>query len=95
MMQHASYLCYSELMTISLRNLPKEVEKAILETSHRQGISLNKATIRLLEAQLRRPARNSDFEEFCGTWSSAEADAFDAALAEMRQVDPADWEPAG
>ena len=95
MMQCASYLCYSEFMTISLRNLPKEVEKAILETSHREGISLNKATLRLLEAQLHKPAKNSDFEEFCGTWSSAEADAFDAALVEMRQVDPADWESAG
>jgi len=82
-------------MTISLRSLPKEVEKAILETSHREGISLNKATIRLLEARLYKPARNSDFEEFSGTWSTTEADAFDAALAGMRQVDPADWEPAG
>ena len=82
-------------MTISLRNLPKEVEKAILETSRREGISLNKATIRLLEAQLHKPAKNSDFEEFSGTWSSADADAFDAALAEMRQMDPADWESAG
>jgi hypothetical protein len=82
-------------MTISLRNLPKEVEKAILETSHREGISLNKATLRLLEAQLHRSARNSDFEEFCGTWLSTEADAFDAALVEMRQVEPADWEAAG
>ena len=88
-------LCYSEFMTISLRNLPKEVEKAILETSHREGISLNKATLRLLEAQLRKPAKNCDFEEFCGTWSSAEADAFDTALVEMRQADPADWESAG
>jgi len=82
-------------MTITLRNLPPEVEKAILETSRREGISLNKATLRLLEAQLRKPARNSDFEEFCGTWSPAEADAFDAALAEMRHVDPADWAFAG
>jgi hypothetical protein len=81
-------------VTISLRNLPKEVEQAILETSHREGISLNKATLRLLGAQLHRPAKNSDFEEFCGTWSSVEADAFDAALAGMRQVEPADWEPA-
>jgi len=82
-------------MTISLRNLPVEVEKAILETSRREGISLNRATLRLLELQLRRPARNTDFEEFSGTRSSAEADAFDAALVEMRQADPADWEPAG
>ena len=82
-------------MTISLRNLPPEVEKAILETSRREGISRNKATLRLLQASLRKPkkARNSDFDEFFGTWSKAEADEFDAALAEMRKVDPIDWEP--
>jgi hypothetical protein len=49
----------------------------------------------LLEAQLHKPAMNSDFEEFHGTWSSAEADAFDAVLAEMRPVDPVGWESAG
>ncbi len=87
-------MCYIEYMTISLRNLPPEIEKAILETSHREGISLNKATLRLLQASLRKPAKNSDFEEFYGTWSQAEADAFDGALAEMRQVDAADWESA-
>jgi hypothetical protein len=81
-------------MTISLRNLPEEVEKAILETSRREGISLNKATLRLLQASLRKPARNSDFEEFFGAWSPAQADEFDSALAAMRQVDPADWEAA-
>jgi hypothetical protein len=81
-------------MTISLRNLPPEVEKAILETSHREGISLNKATLRLLQASLRKPTINTDFDEFIGTWSDAEADAFDAALAEMRKVDPIDWESA-
>ena len=80
-------------MTISLRNLPPDVEKAILETSQREGISRNKATLRLLQASLHKPAINHDFDEFIGTWSDAEADAFNAALAEMRKVDPADWEP--
>ena len=73
-------------MTITLRNLPAEVEKAILETGRREGISLNKATLRLLQRSLRKPARNSDFDEFFGTWSDAEADEFDAALAEMRRI---------
>ena len=82
-------------MTPSLRNLPAEVEKAILETSQREGVSLSKATLRLLEARLHKPARNCDFEEFSGTWSKAEADVFEAALTAMRQVDPADWESAG
>jgi hypothetical protein len=73
-------------MTITLRNLPAAVEKAILETSHHEGISLNEATIRLLQASLRKPAINTDFDEFFGKWSDAEADEFDAALAEMRRV---------
>ena len=79
-------------MTISLRNLPPEVEKAITDLSRREGVSLNRATIRILEASLRKPARNEDFDEFLGCWSTEEADAFEAALREMRQVDPADWE---
>ena len=79
-------------MTISLRNLPPEVQKAIEGTSRREGISLNKATIRLLESSLRKPAKNSDFDEFLGVWSSGEADQFDEALRQMRQVDSADWE---
>ena len=86
-------MCYIESMTISLRNLPPEVEKAILETSQREGISRNKATLRLLQASLHKPAINHDFDDFIGTWSDAEADEFNAALAEMRKVDPIDWEP--
>ena len=82
-------------MAISLRNLPPEVQKAIEETSRRESISLNRATIRLLEASLRKPFQNNDFDEFCGTWSKAEADQFDSALRQMRQVDPADWELPG
>jgi len=78
-------------MTISLRNLSPEVERTIQEMSRREGISLNKATLRLLEGSLRKPARNSDFEEFCGAWSNEEADSFDASLREMRQIDPSDW----
>jgi hypothetical protein len=46
-------------------------------------------------SDLPNPAFNSDFDESFGTWSSAEADAFDAVLAGMRKVDPAGWESAG
>ena len=35
-------------MTISLRNLPPELEKAIVDKSNREGISLNKAATQLL-----------------------------------------------
>ena len=79
-------------MTITLRNVPPEVEHAILETSHRESISLNRATLRLLEASLRKPSKNLDFEEFYGTWGTADADALDGALSQMRQVDSVDRE---
>lgn len=81
-------------MTISLRNLPPDVERAILDKSEREGISLNKATARLLESAIAnpKPKRNSDFDEFFGTWTKEEGDEFDKILAEMRRVDPIDWE---
>lgn len=82
-------------MTISLRNLPPEVEQAISETSEREGISLNKATIRLLEGSLKKPVENHDFDEFFGTWSVAEAREFEAATMELRRIDSADWETPG
>jgi hypothetical protein len=78
-------------MTLSLRNLPPDVEEAILDLSRREGLSLNKATARLLEAAVRPPARNTDFDEFAGSWSAQQAEAFDSALADMRQVNPEDW----
>lgn len=82
-------------VTISLRNLPPDIEKALEATSRQEGISLNKAVHRLLEGALQKPARNSDFDEFFGTWSASETEKFDARLRQMRQVDPADWELAG
>jgi len=88
-----SFRATIKLVTISLRNLPPEVEKTILETSRREGLSLNKATLRLLQASVTRPAINSDFDEFSGAWSGADADEFDASLAAMRRIDPVDWEP--
>jgi hypothetical protein len=82
-------------VTISLRNLPPDVERAIQDTCRREGISLNRAAIRLLEAAIHKPQINTDFDEFCGIWAPAEADEFDVALSAMRSIDPADWELPG
>ena len=82
-------------MTISLRNIPSEVERAITETSRKEGISLNKATLKLLESSLKKPTVNHDFDEFLGVWSAAEAEEFDAIVKELRRIDPTDWETPG
>ena len=80
-------------MTISLRNLPPEVELAIVEKSRREGISLNKAVTQLLSLALNPHKRNTDFDEFAGTWSADATSEFDTTLASMRSIDPEDWKP--
>lgn len=79
-------------VTISLRNLPAELERAILEKSRRDGLSLNKAVIQLLEQVIEPARKNTDFDEFAGRWTPETATEFEKALADMRRVDPADWE---
>lgn len=80
-------------MTISLRNLPPEIELAIVDKSQREGLSLNKAATQLLSLAINPQKRNTDFDEFVGTWSPEEAAWFNDALASMRAIDPEDWKP--
>jgi hypothetical protein len=81
---------------ITIRNLPREVERAVQEKARKEGLSLNRAVAALLgEATGQRPAEKSavhhDFDKYAGRWRKAEGDEFDASLKEQRRVDPADW----
>lgn len=80
-------------MTISLRNLDLEVERAILNKSQRDGVSLNKAANQLLALALNSKKRSTDFDEFAGTWNIEAATEFDNALASMRSVELDEWKP--
>lgn len=71
------------------------MEQAITETSRKDCISLNKATLKLLEISLKKPTLNHDFDEFFGAWTAAEAQEFDTILNEQRRIDRADWETPG
>jgi hypothetical protein len=86
---------------ITLRNVPPPVERAIKNRAKRERVSLNRAVVGLLEEATgnarRKPATEPktlhyDLDKFSGSWTKEEADAFDAALAEQRRVDPKDWE---
>lgn len=50
------------MRAITLRNLPPEIEKAVEERAAREGESLNKAVIALLE-QAVKPARKTRLDE--------------------------------
>ena len=81
---------------ITVRNLPPAVAKAVKEKARKEKLSLNKAIVRLLEEATGNQPRagkelHHDLDQFFGTWSKKEADAFDAALDEQRQIEPEMW----
>ena len=84
------------MSAITLRNLPPKVAKAIREKARKERLSMNKTVIKLLEEatgatlEAKRVVHH-DLDRFFGTWTKEEADAFDEALREQRQVEPEMW----
>ncbi len=81
---------------ITVRNLPPAVARAVKQKARKEKLSLNKAIARLLEEATgaekeRKAVVHHDLDGFFGTWSRKQADAFDEALREQRQIDPEMW----
>jgi hypothetical protein len=86
------------MKTITLRNLPPEIEKVVRREADRQRTSFNKAVIRLLERKAegrkKKQARTTEFDDLdalAGAWTKKEAADFDQALTAQRSVDPELW----
>ena len=84
---------------LTVRNLPPEVEKAILDKAKKERRSLNQTVVSLLEEATgarprgRKPTVHHDLDHLFGLWSREEADEFDCYLKESRAaIDPRDWE---
>lgn len=86
--------------TITIRNMPEELEKRIEAMAAEEGASLAQTVIRLLlratglreQSQLGgRPERHHELDELAGTWSADDAAEFDDALAQLRRIDPEVW----
>ena len=81
---------------ITVRKLPPAVARAVKERARREKLSLNKAIVRLLEEAtgsggVTKKVVHHDLDQFFGTWTEQEADAFDKALREQRQLEPEMW----
>lgn len=81
---------------VTVRNLPPGVAKAVKEKARKEKLSLNKAIVRLLEEATgvekgKKKILHHDLDRFFGTWTKEEADAFDEAMREHRQIDPEMW----
>ncbi len=81
------------LKAITLRNVPPQVARLILETAKRQHSSLNMAVISLIEKLLprREAADHHDLDHLIGSWSAKEAAAFDREIELQRRIEPDLW----
>lgn len=85
------------MAAITVRNLPPAVAKAVRAKARKERLSLNKAVVKLLEEATgeardkpKRPIHH-DLDRFFGGWTREEAEAFDGALREQRQIEPEMW----
>jgi hypothetical protein len=85
------------MTAITLRNIPPQVQDAIRKRADAEGLSLNRTVIQMLEEAAgqrasSKPTLHHDLDYLAGTWSDAEATAFETSLAEQRKVDPEIWD---
>ena len=85
------------MKVITLRSLSPELARRIRQQADEAGTSLARTVITLLEERLglrSRPGRevlHNDLDELAGSWTSQEADRFDAVLADQRAIDADLW----
>ena len=83
------------MSAITVRNLPPAVAKAVRDRARKEGLSLNRAIVRLLEeATGERGGKkliHHELDHLAGTWSEKEYRQFTTALREQRQIDPEMW----
>ena len=89
--------------TITVRNMPPELERRIEALAKEEGASLAQTVIRLLlrATGLRGPddsgrvrgtrGRNHELDALAGTWNAEQAAEFERALDEQRRIDRELW----
>lgn len=82
---------------LTLRGLDRRLQREIRELARREGLSLNKAAVRLLEkgAGIRPPAGidtiGNSLDHLIGTWSEGDAEEFLESIESCEQVDEELW----
>jgi aryl-alcohol dehydrogenase-like predicted oxidoreductase len=91
------------LRTITIRNMPADLEKRIEAMAREEGASLAQTVIRLLlratglhlrgpGASSGSPVRHHELDALAGTWSAEDAAEFDRAVGVQRRIDPDVWD---
>lgn len=84
---------------LTIRGFDDDLERSIRQLAAREGISLNRAVIRLLRRGAGLGEQNRDanivggsLDHLIGTWSAVDAAEFQSALADLSRIDEAMWE---
>ena len=87
-----------QIRQITVRNLDPKLQEEIRRLAAAEGISLNKAALRLLrkganleENRPSRPNIGDGLDHLFGTWSEKEAKEFNAAIRSCERVDRDFW----
>jgi len=85
------------MTALSIRNLDEEALKRLKIAARDEGASVNSLVVRLIETATgvrpvpRGAVQHHDLDALAGTWSEADAAAFQAATAPFEQIDDALW----
>ena len=83
---------------ITLRGIPVEIERMIKKEAERNGLSLNKAFISLVEKAMgtkekmqKRKSMHHDLDHICGIWTKRDAEEFTKNVEFQRTIDEGLW----
>ena len=82
------------MTAITLRKIPIELQEALRRRAEKDGPSLHRTVLRILEEAMlgaQPKERHEDLDSLAGAWSKEEAESFDRCLADQRRVDPEAW----
>ncbi|MDE0420015.1 MAG: hypothetical protein OXK76_03875 [Gammaproteobacteria bacterium] len=81
---------------LTIRGFDDELAEYIRRLAHRDGISLNRAVMRLVRRGANLDEGDADvvgssLDHLMGTWTGEEANAIDRALQDFSRIDEAMW----
>lgn len=86
------------LKQLTIRGIPPSIEKLVIEESAKNGLSLNKAFISLLEKAYENKTNKKnkkvlchELDRFCGMWNKDDYEVFASNLDIQRRVDEDLW----
>jgi hypothetical protein len=83
------------MSTFTIRCPDSTLGELLRRESRKRGESINKIVIETLENSLAgagRHRRFRDLDHLAGTWSDAELEEFNKAVAALQRIDPEDWQ---